>query len=163
MFSLGYIVYNCLSISLYIYTQIDVYVCIYIYIYVYTSAQHVYTYIHTYVYIYIYICIFTHMYLIIYTHLWYDIPCSGPEPARPGAPRGSSVASWRRNMISALVSCDIYTHTPAKKSSTNFRLYPFLLQTYYTNRVGHGHGYECHSPISQCISTSSCWYGTIVL
>ena len=35
---------------------------------------------------------------------------------------------------------------PAKKISTNFRLYVFLLQKCYTNCLGHGHGYECHSP-----------------
>ena len=44
------------------------------------------------------------------------------------------------------VSCDIHTHTPAKRSSTDFRLYPYLLHERSTNSPGHGHGYECHIP-----------------
>ena len=43
------------------------------------------------------------------------------------------------------VSCDIHTHTPARKSSTNFQLYYFVIQICYTNWLGHGHGYEWHS------------------
>ena len=46
----------------------------------------------------------------------------------------------------AIMSCAIHTHTPAKKSSTNFLLYPFLLLKCSANRLGHGHGYKCHSP-----------------
>ena len=49
--------------------------------------------------------------------------------------------------LSAVIFIPIHTHTPAKKSSANFRLYPFLLQTCFTNCLGHGHGYECHSPL----------------
>ena len=45
------------------------------------------------------------------------------------------------------MSCDIHTHTPVKKSSTNFRLYPFLLRKCSTNCLGHAHGYERHSPV----------------
>ena len=51
------------------------------------------------------------------------------------------------------LSCDIHTQTPAKKSSTNFLLYPFLLRKCSTNRIGHGHGYECHSPETACSKT----------
>ena len=32
-------------------------------------------------------------------------------------------------------SCDSHTHTPAKKSSTDFRLYPFLLRKCYTKQL----------------------------
>ena len=44
------------------------------------------------------------------------------------------------------VGCDIHTHAPAKKPSTNFILYPLVLRTCSTNPLGHGHGYEYHSP-----------------
>ena len=40
-----------------------------------------------------------------------------------------------------IMSCDIHTHTPAKKSSTNFQPYPFLLRRCYTNCLGHGRFY----------------------
>ena len=40
-----------------------------------------------------------------------------------------------------------YTHTPARKCYTNFQLYYFVIQMCYTNCIGHGHGYECHSPV----------------
>ena len=44
------------------------------------------------------------------------------------------------------MSCDIHTHTPAKHSSTNILMNQFLIHLCVTNRLGHGHGYECHSP-----------------
>ena len=43
------------------------------------------------------------------------------------------------------MSCDIHNHTPARKSSTNFQLYYFVIQICSTNWLGHGHGYEWHS------------------
>ena len=45
------------------------------------------------------------------------------------------------------MSCDNHTHTPARKSYTNFQLYYFVIQISSTNRLGHGHGYEWHSLI----------------
>ena len=42
------------------------------------------------------------------------------------------------------LSCDIYTHSPAPTSSTNFLLYPFVLHIRSTNCLGHGHGYDYH-------------------
>ena len=50
------------------------------------------------------------------------------------------------------LSCDVHTHTPAPKSSTNSKLYPFLLQMSSTNCLGHGHGYECRSTKSRAFS-----------
>ena len=43
------------------------------------------------------------------------------------------------------MSCAIYTHTPARTSSTNFQLYYFVIQICSTNWLGHGHGYKWHS------------------
>ena len=55
-------------------------------------------------------------------------------------PRASSAsAAW--------VSCDIHAHTPAKKSSTNFLLYPSIIRKCSTNWLGHGDGYAWHSPV----------------
>ena len=45
------------------------------------------------------------------------------------------------------MSCAIYTHTPARTSSTNFQLYYFVIQFCSTNWLGHGHGYKWHSSI----------------
>ena len=45
------------------------------------------------------------------------------------------------------VSCDIHSRTPDKHSSTNFLLYSFLPRKCSTNRLWHGHGCECHSPV----------------
>ena len=39
----------------------------------------------------------------------------------------------------------IYTHTPARKSSTNFQLYCFVIQICSTSWLGHGRGYKWHS------------------
>ena len=47
-----------------------------------------------------------------------------------------------------LLSCAIYTHTPARKSSTNFQLYYFVIQFCSTNWLGHGHGYKWHSSLT---------------
>ena len=43
------------------------------------------------------------------------------------------------------MGCDIHTHAPAEKGSTNIILYPFVLRQCSTNWLGHGHGYEWHS------------------
>ena len=43
------------------------------------------------------------------------------------------------------MSCDIHTRTPAQKSSTNFMLYPFVVEQCSTNWLGRGHWYEWHS------------------
>ena len=50
------------------------------------------------------------------------------------------------------MSCAIYTHTPARKSSTNFQLYCFVIQICSTNWLGHGHGYKWHSSLSPLIA-----------
>ena len=44
-----------------------------------------------------------------------------------------------------VMSCAIYTHTPARRSSTNFQQYYFVIQICSTNWLGHGHGYKWHS------------------
>ena len=44
-----------------------------------------------------------------------------------------------------IMSCAIYTHTPAQTSSTHFQLYYFVIQISSTNWLGHGHGYKWHS------------------
>ena len=44
-----------------------------------------------------------------------------------------------------MFDCAIYTHTPARKSSTDFQLYYSVIQICSTNWVGHGHGYKWHS------------------
>ena len=61
------------------------------------------------------------------------------------APRSSALGRSRRWCCTVSMSCDIYTHTPAKKSSTNFLLCQFIIRKCSTNRLGHGHGYELHS------------------
>ena len=44
-----------------------------------------------------------------------------------------------------MMSCDIHTHTPARKTHTNSQLYYFVIQIGSANWLGPGHGYECHS------------------
>ena len=52
-------------------------------------------------------------------------------------PRGRSLTiGW---------SCAIYTHTPARESSTNFQQYYFVIHVCSTNWLGHGHGCKWHS------------------
>ena len=64
----------------------------------------------------------------------YVLACRSPrgQVALPRAPRFSS--------------CDIHTHTPARKSYTNLKLYYFVIRICYANCLGHAHGqgYECH-------------------
>ena len=40
------------------------------------------------------------------------------------------------------MGCDIHTHAPAKKGSTNFMPYPLDPRKCSTKPVGHGHGRE---------------------
>ena len=62
---------------------------------------------------------------------------------------------WRAaGRMPAYLSCDIHTHTPALKSSTNFQLYYFVMRIYSTNWLGHGYGYEWHSLV---LSQSPLW------
>ena len=56
------------------------------------------------------------------------------------------VAAPRPVVLYPYLSCDIHTHTPAR-NSTSFQLYHFVIQNGYTNCLGHGHGYEYHSPL----------------
>ena len=56
------------------------------------------------------------------------------------------------------LSCDIHTHTPARKSYTNFQLYYFVIQICSTNWLGHGHGYKWHSSIMRT-DRNSCGKG----
>ena len=44
-----------------------------------------------------------------------------------------------------ILSRAIYTHAPARKSSTSFQLYYFAIQICSTNWLGHGHEYKWHS------------------
>ena len=92
-------------------------VCIYIYIYIY-----IYMYIHVHTYV--------HMYIISYTH----ITCTYIY-----------IYLYRERERYTYIHT-LYIHTPAKKSSTDFRPYPLIIRKCYTNCVGHGHGYECNSP-----------------
>ena len=62
-------------------------------------------------YIYIYICVYVDVYIYIYIYIYVYIYML----RRPGETRE--------------VSCDIHTHTPARKSYTDFQLYYFC----YTN------------------------------
>ena len=63
-------------------------------------------------------------------------------------------------MISTILSCAIYTHTPARTSSTNFQLYYFVIHVCSTNWLGHGHGYKWHSSDTNKKATSSAtWTG----
>ena len=80
----------------------------------------------------------------IITHL---LPRSSRYVSAPSAaPRTWFSRCLRRGQS---MSCDIHTHAPAQKSSTNlnFILYPFFVQTCSINWLGHGHGYEWHSSI----------------
>ena len=61
--------------------------------------------------------------------------CRGPRA------RGSGGSTGGRRPV----SCDIPTHTPAQKSSTNFLPYVCVIQVCSTKWLGHGHGYEWHS------------------
>ena len=54
-----------------------------------------------------------------------------------------------------ILSCAIYTHTPARKSSTNFQQYYFVIQFRSTNWLGHGHGYKWHSSIIDSASEAA--------
>ena len=87
----------------------------------------IYTYMCMYVCVYIYIYMYTHMYTCIHI-------------------RVRSLPSRRRTFV-VFLSCAIYTHTPARKSSTNFQLYYFVIQICSTNWLGHGHGYKWHSSV----------------
>ena len=66
---------------------------------------------------------------------------SSSSAALPGPPGGAAAEQGG----APEVSCDIHTNTPARKSSTNFQLCD-VVTNIYTNCLGHGHGYECHSP-----------------
>ena len=68
--------------------------------------------------------------------------CRANAPAKNVGPGGAAGLSRR-----AYLSCDIHTHTPARKSSTDCQLYYCVIQMCYANCLGHGHGYECHSPL----------------
>ena len=109
-------------------------------------------------YIYIYICIYihTHTYIYIYTHI-YTYVNSGKAPyfkadqcmlESPASRTKRAPFLEPRCPSRRFLSCDIHTHTPARKSPTNFQLYYVVIQLCSTNCLGHGHGYECHSPIS---------------
>ena len=56
-------------------------------------------------------------------------------------PTGPTSGRERDRCLSTALSYDIHTHTPAQKSSTNFILYPFVVQRCSTNWLGHGHGF----------------------
>ena len=94
---------------------------IYIYIYIYMFTCHIY--------IYIYVC----MYIMWISYIYIYIQ-SYVEPL--------SLSIY----IYIHISCDIHTHTPTRKSYTNFQLCYLVIQICATNCLGHGHGYECHSP-----------------
>ena len=91
---------------------------------------------------YTYICI----YIYIYREREID-RCTYTLEGRAAAARGARAQRRRRDgeRRMALLSCAIYTHTPARKSSTNFQLYYFVIQICSTNWLGHGHGYKWHS------------------
>ena len=44
--------------------------------------------------------------------------------------------------------CDIHPHAPAPTSYTIVLLYPCVIQMCSTSCLGHGYGYECHSPVN---------------
>ena len=110
------------------------YVYIYIYIHITITINIIEQCYHDYSYYYYY-------YYHYYHHHYYR---GGGQPTRPLRPPGGSVGRPK-----LLMSCDIYTHTPARKSSTNLQLYYYVVQIYYTNWLGRGHGYEWHSRVKQ--------------
>ena len=63
-------------------------------------------------------------------------------------PSGTPGPGRDLRVVLKVMSCDIdiHTHTPAKKSSTNFLLHTFVIRACSTNSLGHRHGHECHSP-----------------
>ena len=112
----------------YIYIHIITYHIIYIYIYICMYMCNIYIYIYIHVYIICYI-----LYIIYYIlHAMYHMSQIHTE--------------------ATLLSCAIYTHTPARKSSTNFQLYYFAIQICSTNWLGHGHGYKWHSSVQNLSS-----------
>ena len=45
-----------------------------------------------------------------------------------------------------ILGCDIHTHVPAPNSYTQIVLYQVVPIICSTSTLGHGHGYESHSP-----------------
>ena len=69
-------------------------------------------------------------------------------------PPSSFPQSWAVIFISMplprtkpIMGCDSRTHAPAKTSSTDAMLCPFVLRICSTNSLGHGHGYECQAAV----------------
>ena len=99
--------------------------------------------------------------LLTFNHSKFNFLNSHLVRDRPGAlpeVRAETCGRTRRTIASpcrfavrlcslSSMSCDICTHTPAWKSSTNFILYPFVVQRCCTSWLWHWHGYEWHSPL----------------
>ena len=64
------------------------------------------------------------------------------------------IVDYYSHLFILYLSCAIYIHTPARKSSTNFQLYYFVIQICSTNWLGHGHGYT-PSPPTKSFPTKS--------
>ena len=61
----------------------------------------------------------------------------------------SAPGASQRDRPAAHMGCDIHTRAPAPKSSTNF------IRKCSTYSLGHGCGYECHSPAEEPSSSDS--------
>ena len=64
-----------------------------------------------------------------------------------GRKRRLEIQACPQDFRLSCLGCDIHTHSPAQKGSTNIILYPFLLRTCSTSPLGHGHGYDCRGPL----------------
>ena len=84
-----------------------------------------YVFVYTYIYIYLYISISLSLYIYVHIHTYIFIHL----PAVGSLGRAESPLGPQRP------SCDSRTQTPARKSSADFLLYPFLLRKCYTKRV----------------------------
>ena len=132
---------------MYIYIYIHTYICVYIYIhthmyiyvYMYMLCIFIYVYIHIHIYMYIYIYIHVYIYIYVYIYILYS------DMARIILYYTIYVCMF--NDTTTNMSCAICTHTPARKSSTNFQQYYFVIQICSTNWLGHGHGYKWHSSV----------------
>ena len=110
------------------------------------GSRGVYIYIYIYMCVYIYIHIHTHICIYKYTYIYIYIRASGPRES--GGVRGTAGTSGQRSEGSELR----YSYPcPCPQRATDFLLCPFVVNICSANCLGHGHGYECHSPGRGCV------------
>ena len=115
------------TISVYQWLLVNIYIYIYVYVCMYVSI---------YLSIYLSISLSLSIYIYIYIHTYVHISVSFD--------RERVTSPWHAQLV-----CELrYSYPcPCPQSSTHFLQYPFVLQTCSTNCLGHGHGYEYHSPV----------------